>query len=99
MFISMHTNQTESGDTVFRVRALKLGDYYVGSENFGSYDFTVRQDWDPHPACVAILETLSKDNDRPIKVTLGEHTIRIDPVVADELFDCLFAFTIIKDHQ
>lgn len=96
MYVSMHPNDL---NTVFRLRAMKLGDYYVGSKNFGSYEFTVPRGWNTHPACVEILKTLSEDQDRPIKLELGDKAIGIDPIIAGELFDCLFAYTIIKDHQ
>ena len=99
MYVSMHPDPERSGAMVFKLRALKLGDYYVGSKNFSTYEFYVPSGWDPHPVCVSILETVTEDDEKPISIWLGSERIRIDPIMAGELFDCLFAFTIIKDHQ
>ena len=96
MYVSMHPNDV---NTVFRLHALKLGDYYIGSKNYGYHDFIVPRGWNTNPACVEILKTLSEDQDRPISLVLGDKIISIDPVIGDELFDCLFAYTVIKDHQ
>ena len=99
MFVSMHTISEGGGNTVFKLHALRLGDYFVASINYATYDFTVSAEWDAHPACVAILETLSEDNEKPISISLGGERIGLDPVIAGELFDCLLAFTIINEHQ
>ncbi len=96
MYVTFHPNDRYS---VFRLHALKMGNYYLGSRNSKSYDFRVRNGWDAHPASVSILETLAGDRDRLIALSLGGEEIIIDLVLADELFDCLFAYMIMRDHQ
>ena len=96
MYVSFHPNDRYS---VFRLHALKMGNYYLGSKSGDSHDFRVKNGWNAHPACVSILETLAEDRERPIRLTLGGEEIVIDLVIADELFDCLFAYTIMRDHQ
>jgi len=96
MYVSMHPNDL---NTVFRLHALKMGDYYIGSENNGYYDFIVGKGWDPDPALSEIMTTLSEDEDRPIAIVLGHHRIRIDPVIGGELFCCLFAYIDVVDPE
>ena len=96
MYVSMHPNDL---NTIFRLHALKLGDYYIGSKNYGYHDFIVGKGWNPDSALSEIMTTLSEDEDRPIAVVLGDHTISIDPIIGCDLFRCLFAYTTTDDHQ
>lgn len=96
MYVSMHPNDL---NTVFRLHALKMGDYYIGSRNNGHYDFIVGKEWDPDPVLSEIMTTLADDEDRPIAIVLGGHSISIDPTIGGDLFRCLFAYTTINEDQ
>ena len=81
------------------MHALKLGNHYIVSRNYGNHEFIVGKRWDPDPALSEIMTTLSEDEDRPIAVVLGDHSISIDPVIGCDLFLCLFAYPVTDERQ
>lgn len=99
MFVAMHTESGPCNTITFRLHALKMGNYYIASRRYGFYDLHVPREWDVHPACVGIMAFLAEKQDEALDIPLGDARIRLDPVLASDLFDCLFEYALRKNDE
>jgi hypothetical protein len=97
MNVTMATHPDNNDQMLIRLQALNIGNYFIACRGGSFHEFAIRNEWNAYTSCTTLLGTLMGDDENPIVIDLDGNTVRLCPVLGDQLFDRLFEFTDRKD--